>query len=95
VSLSTVEEPGAQDWLAGRTLEEGVKKAGLMAAETELCLYRKKGRTTGLGEQAGEEAAALLALNPFRPEAWTQQLPTGNCAPREVRLLGLALGARG
>lgn len=38
-------EAGAQGWLAVRNLEEGVKKAGLMAAETELCLSRKRGRT--------------------------------------------------
>lgn len=30
-------------------LEEGVKKAGLMAAETELCLSRKRGSYVGNG----------------------------------------------
>lgn len=40
------ERPGQRAGLLLETrLEEGVKKAGLMAAETELCLSRKRGRT--------------------------------------------------
>lgn len=39
------ERARAQDWLAARNLEEGVKKAGLMTVETELCLSRKRGPT--------------------------------------------------
>ncbi|KAB1261030.1 hypothetical protein Cadr_000024818 [Camelus dromedarius] len=40
------EGPRAQRWLAARNLKEGVKKAGLMATETELCLSRKSGTSS-------------------------------------------------
>ncbi|KAB0389822.1 hypothetical protein E2I00_011016, partial [Balaenoptera physalus] len=77
------EGPRAQGWLAASNLKEGVKKDGLMAAKTELCLPRKRGRTT-------RDAVGL-----GRRERNSQGFRRGGIlCSRDVRLLEPALGAR-
>lgn len=46
-SPTSAEEAWAQEWIVARNLASagGSQKAGLMAAQTELCLSRKRGRT--------------------------------------------------
>lgn len=75
VAQTQQKRPGQRAGLLLETwLEEGVKKAGLMAAETELCLSRKRGSYVGNGgpcqllpEGLGSERLPARGRTQWRP----------------------------